>query len=171
VADQRELSLALGALLKKRVIVLVSAPDHHLGMFMACLSGKRILVADTRSGRAYPLSPALSVKPDLSEQTQAALDAVAAQCVAAGFRVTRIPTIIDKDGRTYLTYVNSLVEDDSSGATAFVPEYDGMEELNAAARKVWESLGYSVRKVNCTSVYRHFGSLHCLVNVMRRSSV
>jgi hypothetical protein len=45
----------------------------------------------------------------------------------------------------------------------------GIEPLNAAARKVWESLGYEIRPVDCTSAYRHFGCLHCLVNVLYRS--
>jgi hypothetical protein len=40
---------------------------------------------------------------------------------------------------------------------------------SAAARKVWESLGYEIRPVDCTTAYRHFGCLHCLVNVLHRS--
>ena len=40
--------------------------------------------------------------------------------------------------------------------------------LNAAGRAVWEGLGYEVRAVDCTTVFRHFGCLHCLVNVLSR---
>ena len=28
--------------------------------------------------------------------------------------------------------------------------------------------GYEIRSVDCTSAYRHFGCLHCLVNVLDR---
>jgi hypothetical protein len=30
-------------------------------------------------------------------------------------------------------------------------------------------LGFEVRPVDCTSAYAHFGTLHCLVNVLRRA--
>jgi hypothetical protein len=52
----------------------------------------------------------------------------------------------------------------------YLPLYRGVERLNDAARAVWERLGYEVRPVDCTSVYGHFGCLHCLVNVLTRSA-
>jgi hypothetical protein len=40
--------------------------------------------------------------------------------------------------------------------------------LNEEAARVWSELGYDVRRVRCDSCYRYFGTLHCLVNVLRR---
>ena len=74
-----------------------------------------------------------------------------------------------QDGRTYLTYVNVLIDQRSGRRLVYLPFYRGAERLNAAARAVWEGLGYEVVPVDCTSAYRHFGCLHCLVNVLQRT--
>ena len=44
-------------------------------------------------------------------------------------------------------------------------------ELNEAARAVWTKAGFEVRPIDCTSVFEHFGCLHCLVNVLRRDGL
>jgi hypothetical protein len=49
-----------------------------------------------------------------------------------------------------------------------MPVYRGCEAMNSAAEAVWAKLGYEVRPVDCTSTYRLFGNLHCLVNVLER---
>jgi len=107
--------------------------------------------------------------PDFTLQTQHLFDAVAVQCAAAGYRVVRIPVLPARDGRTYLTYVNVLMDQQGGRRLVYLPFYRGVEPLNAAARKVWESLGYEIRPIDCTSAYQHFGCLHCLVNVVRRT--
>ena len=99
-ATREEFLAILSRELKRRVILLGEAPDHHAGMFMASVGGKTMLVGD----------------PGLARE----------------FMSTELP-------------------------------------LNATARKVWESLGYEICPVDCTSAYRHFGCLHCLVNVLHRS--
>jgi hypothetical protein len=167
---------------KKRVILLDEAPDHHAGMFMASVGGQTMLVGDPRLGKA--LLPAqfqtdgpaggeefmnLSGGPDFTPATQHLFDAVAGQCAAAGYRVVRIPVVPAHDGRTYLTYVNVLLDHAGDRRIVYLPYYQGAEALNAAARAVWEKLGFEVRRVDCTATYRHFGCLHCLVNVLRRS--
>ena len=106
--------------------------------------------------------------PDFTAPTQHLFDAVAAQCAAAGYKVVRIPVVPARDGRTYLTYVNVLMDQQGGRRSVYLPFYRGVERLNAAARTVWESLGYEIRPVDCTTAYRHFGCLHCLVNVLRR---
>jgi hypothetical protein len=50
----------------------------------------------------------------------------------------------------------------------YLPQYRGVDAMNAAARNLWQSLGYEVRPVDCTATYRHFGCLHCLVNILKR---
>jgi agmatine/peptidylarginine deiminase len=79
-----------------------------------------------------------------------------------------MPVAPGSDGRTYLTYLNVIIDQQGPRRVVYMPTYRGAENLNAAARAVWEKLGYQVRPVDCTSVYRNFGSLHCLVNVMAK---
>ncbi|MCX6922877.1 MAG: hypothetical protein NT154_06655 [Verrucomicrobia bacterium] len=168
--------------LKRRVILLHEAPDHHAGMFMASVGGKTMLVGDPSQARKLISAEmtehnhtatnefmSLPGGPDFTPQTQHLFDAVAAQCAAAGYQVIRIPVVPARDGRTYLTYVNVLIDRQGGQRVVYLPFYRGVERLNAAARAVWESLGYEIRPVDCTTAYRHFGCLHCLVNVLRRS--
>ena len=168
--------------LKRRVILLDEAPDHHAGMFMASVGGKTMLIGDPSLAREFISADmardsqtatnefmGLPGGPDFTPQTQHLFDAVARQCEAAGYRVVRIPVAPARDGRTYLTYVNVLLDQQGSRRLVYLPFYRGVESLNAAARKVWQSLGYEIRPVDCTSAYRHFGCLHCLVNVLYRS--
>ena len=182
VTSREEFLAILSGELKRRVILLDEAPDHHAGMFMASVGGKTMLVGDpglarelvsaemARAGHS-PTNEFMSLPggPDFTPATQHRFDAVAAQCEAAGYRVIRIPVVPARDGRTYLTYVNVLMDQHGSRRVVYLPFYRGVEPLNAAARKVWQDLGYDIRPVDCTSAYRHFGCLHCLVNVLHRS--
>jgi hypothetical protein len=168
--------------LKRRVILLDEAPDHHAGMFMASVGGRTMLVGDPSLARelvsvemkqhhraATNEFMNLPGGPDFTAPTQHLFDGVAAQCAAAGYRIIRIPVVPAQDGRTYLTYVNVLMDQHSGRRLVYLPFYRGVERLNAAARAAWEDLGYEIRPVDCTTAYRHFGCLHCLVNVLTRS--
>ncbi|MEI6654691.1 MAG: hypothetical protein WCP45_07990 [Verrucomicrobiota bacterium] len=179
VGSRDELLQMLACGLKRRVILLDKSPDHHAGMFMVSVGQHRMLVGDPDLGRRYVKSAGgdsamadgfmgLPGGADFTRETQHLFDAVAAQCATAGYQVIRLPVIPACDGRTYLTYANVLIDQQAGERIVYLPYYRGAEPLNAAAREVWESLGYKVRPVDCTSVYRHFGCLHCLVNVLKR---
>ena len=181
VASREEFLAILAREFKRRVILLDEAPDHHAGMFMASVGGNTMLVGDPglarelmrvqleqHNGGATNEFMGLPGGPDFRPDTQRLFDAVARQCSAAGYRVVRIPVVPAGDGRTYLTYANVLMDQQGGARLVYLPFYRGVESLNAAARAVWESLGYEVRLVDCTSAYRHFGCLHCLVNVLKR---
>jgi hypothetical protein len=161
--------------LKCRVMLFDEAPDHHVAMFMASVGYKTVLVGDPGLGRNLLPSPApadfpeLPGGPDFTPQTQHLFDAVAKKCVEAGYRVVRVPTIPAADGRSYLTYVNCLIDRQGNRRIVYLPFYRGASSLNDAARKVWENLGFEIRPVDCITTYRQFGCLHCLVNVLKRS--
>ena len=172
-ADAAGLRAALADLTGRPVILLDPAPDHHAAMFMAAAGDGTILVGDPSLARPFLESPASvglwDVAPDWSPETQALFDTVAAQVAAAGRRVVRIPVVCAPDGRTYLTYVNVIIDQRGGGArTVYLPTYRGADALNAAACRIWQSLGYTVRPVDCTTCHRRFGGLHCLVNVIER---
>lgn len=166
---------------RRRVVLLDESPDHHAGMFMASVGDKTMLVGDPSLGKqflplALPADPfdagnnsvPATFEPDFSESTQRLFDSVAGQCSKLGYKVIRIPTVPGRDGRSYLTYVNAIIDQPGRRRIVYLPFYRGVERLNAAARAVWERLGYEVRPVDCTTTFRHFGCLHCLVNVLRR---
>lgn len=182
VGSRDELLRILSSQLKRRVVLLEESPDHHAGMFMVAAGGRRMLVGDPSRGREFVATAGagndsavadgfadLPGGADFTAETQHLFDAVAAQCADAGYQVTRLPVVPARDGRTYLTYANVLIDQRDGQRMVYLPFYRGVEPLNAAARAVWVSLGYEVRPVDCTSVYRHFGCLHCLVNVLKRS--
>ncbi len=172
-----ELLARLSACFRRRVILLEQSPDHHAGMFMASTGDHTMLVADPNLARnlvseravAEGGSAALPGGADFTPQTQGVFDAVANQCAALGYRVVRIPTVPARDGRTFLSYVNVLLDQQAGRRLVYLPFYRGFDQLNAAAREIWAGLGYEIRPVDCTDTYRHFGCLHCLVNVLIRS--
>jgi hypothetical protein len=100
---------------------------------------------------------------------QARFDAVASQVSAEGYRVIRIPTLVAPDQKTFLTYVNVIIEQRRNEKIVYLPTYQGATPLNQAAAQVWRDLGFTVHPVDCTSSYPFFGNLHCLVNVLRRA--
>jgi hypothetical protein len=182
VRSRSEFLAALNGALQRPVILLDEAPDHHAGMFLASVGNATMLVGDPQLGRKWVPEEALAGRrggtnsfmnlpggPDFTPATQHHFDAVAAQCAAAGYKVVRIPIVPGCDGRTYLTYQNVLLETSDHSRIVYLPFYRGAEALNAAARQVWADLGFEIRPVDCTSVYPHFGCLHCLVNVLKRS--
>ena len=170
VTNRQEFLDLLARELKRHVILLDEAPDHHAGMFMVSPGNKVMLVADPSLGqKLLPTEADLPGGPDFTPETQHLFDAVAARCTVEGYKVVRIPVVPARDGRSYLTYVNVLMDDQKRRRLVYLPWYQGCEPLNAAARKVWENIGYEIRPVDCTATYRHFGCLHCLVNVLSRS--
>jgi len=79
-----------------------------------------------------------------------------------------MPIVPGRDGRTYLTYLNVIVDQRGDKRTVYMSTYRGFDALNAEASRIWQEAGCEVRPVDCTSSYRRFGSLRCLVNVLRR---
>jgi hypothetical protein len=170
VESESQLIEQLERQLGRRVVVLPDAPDHHAGMFMMAAGNGTVLVGDP--SLALPLVgadlPALPGEADFTAKTQRRFDSVAERATEAGYRVVRIPTIPAADGRSFLTYVNVLIDQRDDRRIVYMPVYRGAEALNAAAAEVWRSVGFQVQPIDCTSTYLHFGNLHCLVNVLQR---
>jgi len=172
VEDREHLAHALELTLGKRVVLLDEAPEHHAGMFMMPIRGRRMLVGDPSLAAALVDDPEALVPlgggPDFSAATQARFDAVADAVRDAGYTVTRIPIVPGRDGRTWWTWLNGLVETRDGGGHVYMPTFGAPPALREAAEAVWRDAGYTVHPVDATSAYTHFGSLRCLVNVLRR---
>jgi N-dimethylarginine dimethylaminohydrolase len=160
-----ELHRRLSRMLARKVVLLGGAPDHHAGMYLMTAGRRRALVGDPSLARGI-VGDRAPLDPDWSAATQAAFDAVAETVAGAGYRVVRVPVVPGRDGRTWLTGLNVILD----GRTVYLPVFRGAERFNRATADVWRHLGFDVRPVDCTATYRHFGSLRCLVNVLRRST-
>lgn len=173
VKDRDELTDRLHELLGQPPVLLDDGPDHHVGMYMMSIGQGVALVGDPAMGlellgRAAP--PAgLSGGVDTSGATQARFDAVARRLEGLGYRVRRVPTLAGAGSKAYVTYVNVMMDVDAAGQPiVYMPIYRGLEELNEPARNAWAAEGFDVRPIDCTDVHEHGGTLHCLVNVVKR---
>ncbi len=168
------LTLELG----RDITLLEESPRHHAGMFMMPVGERTVLVGDPSAtlrllgpSAADDLQPLFKqTSPDLGSEKQSQFDAVARQCREAGYTVVRMPVVPGMDERTWLTWLNVILDDRPEGKTVYMPVFDGVEVLNAEAERIWTELGWKVQRVDCTATWPNFGSLRCLVNVMRRSN-
>ncbi|MEI7768199.1 MAG: agmatine deiminase family protein, partial [Phycisphaerae bacterium] len=176
VATRADLLRALALELKREPVLLDAAPDHHLGMYMMSAGAQTIAVADPSLGQTVfnpegTAAAGLAGGADFTAATQQHFDAVADIVRAKGFRVVRIPVVPARDdNKVYLTYVNVMLDMRAGQPIVYMPSYAGQERMNAAAQKVWETLGYTVRQIDCTGAFVRGGTLHCLVNVLERES-
>lgn len=176
VAARAELVEGLSAMLRRRVVVLEGAPDHHVAMYMMVAGEKTVVVGDPSMAlRLLGESDGTAVAsylpggPDFSAASAGRFEAVAERCRAAGYRVVRIPVVPGCDGRTFITYTNVILDRCEGRSVVYMPVFGCAEAVNRAAAETWAGLGYEVRRVECDACARHFGALHCLVNIVRRS--
>jgi hypothetical protein len=181
VISREKLLQAIARDLGLTPVLLDDGPLHHSGMFMMAAgpdpqdpSRRVMLVADPSLGKplyapSTETDAAFSGGPDFSPATQQRYDAVAKICQDQGYRVVRIPVIPAAAGKMYITYVNVIIDRTPQGQPlVYMSTYAGQDQLNTAAAAVWTSLGYQVRPIDCTTVWKLGGTLHCLVNVFRR---
>lgn len=155
----------------RRVVLLHDVPEHHAGMYMMLAGDDVALVGDPSLARRFvdgESAPLCPCGDDFSTATQRLFDAAALQCAAAGYRVVRVPTVPGTDSRTFVTFVNVILDDRDGRRTVWMPSYENAQALTGEAERIWQGLGYDVRRVDCTRVYLHFGALRCLVSVLRR---
>jgi hypothetical protein len=172
VGTREELEGVLASRFRRRVVLLHDVPDHHAGMYVMLAGGGVAVVGDPslalRTLGGVPREPLCPCGDDFSPATQRLFDSCAEQCAAAGFRVVRIPTVAGRDSRTFVTFVNALLDERDGLRTVYMPSYANAPALTDAAERVWRGLGFAVRRVDCTRVYPEFGTIHCLANVLRR---
>ncbi len=154
-------------------------PRHHLSMYMTSLTRNQILVGDPLAGRAlvgegylpgeHGLETGRPLVPDFSSETQARFDRAHRELVAAGFEVTRIPTVVFED-KTYFAYTNGVFETRGQRRIAYVPSY-AVPPLDAAAFDVYRRLGWEVVPIRVRNLYTYHGTIGCVVNVLERGSV
>jgi hypothetical protein len=141
-------------------------PEHHIMMYAVPLDDHRALVGDVRAGLALA-GDAVAHDPDVDTQA-ARFDRAAAELVAAGIAVERIPVVVLPGAGSYVTYTNAVFDRDAAGPVVYLPTYE-LPALDARAMAIYQGLGYRVAPIDVSTVYTMNGSLGCLVNVMERS--
>jgi hypothetical protein len=182
VGNVDELRKLLGDMLARPIEVLGAAdgdvPRHHMSMYMAALDNGVALVGDPRAaqevvGKSYvpgELDPDTGepLRADFSDAMVARFERAAADLTAAGWRVVRIPEVPFLD-KTYMAYTNGVYETRAGARIAWMPTFD-LPELDARARALYESLGWTVRPVRVRRLYPLHGTIGCLVNVLARDA-
>jgi hypothetical protein len=163
-------------------------PRYHMAMYVMPLGHKRALVGDPQLGRALtgprwqpgdrsPDDDSLLLADD-STVTQARFDRAAKDLQAQGWAVTRAP-VVAFDDRTYLSYTNVVAEIGAQGPRVYLPHYASATDaadsvlgrLDAAGRAPWQRAGFAVVPIHVAGVWRHHGTIGCLVNVLWRGSL
>ena len=83
--------------------------------------------------------------------------------------MVRVPALVLAGGGSFVTYTNALFDRQGGHRIVYLPTY-ALPALDQAARRFYEALGFEVRPVDVSSIYRLNGSLGCLVNVLARST-
>lgn len=167
--SKADLATYLRRTFRREVVWLSPAPPHHIGMFLAPLDDKTVAVGDPGLGRRLWNSdaPGLAGKPDFTEAAVRPFHAVMGQLRQAGFRVVPVPCLYFEP-QVYLTYTNGVFETRGGRHIAYMPVY-GVNALDSAARQAYEAAGCEVRPVPVSDVFRHRGTIGCLVNVLERN--
>ena len=180
IPNTDELRRRLSAWLDRPVLVLGEAaddvPDHHLAMTWTPLDGSVVLVGDPRLAQAIvgsgfdpgARSPETGrpLVADFSTETLSRFERVAEDLRRAKYTVVRIPNI-PLDPKTYITYTNAIFETRGNQRIVYLPQY-GILPLDAAAARIYESLGWTVLPIRVHRVYPYHGTIGCLVNVVGR---
>jgi len=147
-------------------------PPHHVGMFVTPLGGRTVLVGDPQAGlKLLPRGTKLPLPVERRPGFLRRFDFVAAELRRAGFQVLRVPLVPLSDGVTYVTYNNAVLERRTDGRLhAYVPQF-GIPILDAAGRAAYTRQGVVVHPIDVRRIYRHNGTVRCLVNVLQRSPV
>jgi hypothetical protein len=171
-----ELLERIGRCFGKQVIPLgtdpAGVPDHHIGMYLTPLGDNRVAAADPDLGLQLLGRDGLShcgVDVETDPKRYIPFSNVIEQLRDEGIEVVRIPMLLTKTPRVYVTYNNAICERVNGTKRIYMPVY-GIPELDGAATARFEEQGWEVHPVRVESVYRCTGSLRCLVGVIKRSS-
>jgi len=143
-------------------------PDHHIGMYLTPLGSNVVAAADPDLGLQI-LGRVSETIADVETDPKryVPFSNVIEHLQDRGFTVVRVPMVLTKTPRVYMTYNNAVCERVGGSRRIYMPAY-GIPELDLAATAVFESRGWEVHPIRVEKVFRCTGSLRCLVGVLRR---
>ncbi|MFQ5501679.1 MAG: agmatine deiminase family protein [Phycisphaerae bacterium] len=183
--------LELDAIFKGSVVLVADEsgmpPIAHVDLFITWIAGDHLLVASPALGREVmdgadaasgeALRQRLFITPDMPDpkgpdfrpDRAARFDQVAARLKKRGFRVTRIPYADSRNGDFVVTYNNVIQEQRDGRHIVYMPIYQ-IPAMDAAATRVYESLGMIVMPIDVSPICHLLGAVRCLANVVERAS-
>ena len=160
-------------------------PQHHIGMYLTPLGGNRILVGDPELAvELIGAESAHELNADLSEETMHRFQSPKKQLQELGYEVVSLPLLPMPSGVDFITYNNVVMETRNDVPQVYMPIYSedngdnaeasgqgnaALNTLDLEAAKIWKTQGFIVKPIRVSKVYRHHGSVRCLVNVVSRS--
>lgn len=165
----------IGTTLGRKVVRLGmdagEVPDHHIGMYVTPLGRNAVAVGDPFLGKELCAGlpdggKGMEIEED--ETKYAPFVKAREELERAGVRVVRLPLVLTRLPRVFVTYNNCLLETRPGEHRVYMPVY-GVPVLDDAAKRVYEAEGWEVLPIRVGKVYRFTGSLRCLVGVIRRS--
>ena len=153
------------------------SPPHHLGMFLTVI-GNTAAIGDVRLAEnviaAHPeIRSAVQVAggiatPAFRVDLSARLDRVARRMQSLGYSVVRVPLLPSATPRAWMSYNNGIVETRDGQAIFYLPTFGAKALDEAAAASFRRQMHCTVVPIDCAKIWRLGGSLHCLVNVVKR---
>jgi len=176
-ADGRaELLDRIGLCFGKQVVAVgtdpADVPDHHVGMYLTPLGSNTVAAADPDLGLQMLSRDAAAragIEVETNPKRYVRFSNVIEQLQDKGLKVVRVPMVLTKTARVYVTYNNAICERVNGTKRIYMPVY-GIPELDHAATAVFEEQGWEVYPVRVRDVYRCTGSLRCLVGIIKRSA-
>jgi N-dimethylarginine dimethylaminohydrolase len=153
-------------------------PWCHIDMYLTPISNDTVLVANPRMA-ALILSrygeddqdAGLGGGPELgscpADSLQQSFDDVAALVQRRGYRVLRVPALVEAPDERMVTYNNVIMDHRGQRRVVYMPVYD-IPDLDRVAAAIYEGLGFEVRTVDVSQIYSNGGAIRCLVNVTER---
>lgn len=155
-------------------------PWIHTDMYLTPVDSRTILVSNPAEGcRLLEGQHTISV-PHRDRQVQVEFDLVneeserqirfdqvAEQLTQLGYKVIRVPSLINVNKDWMVTYNNVLMDYQDGRRVVFMPIYH-IPELDNAAAQIYRSLGFEVRAVDVSTIFQLGGAIRCLANVTRR---
>jgi hypothetical protein len=144
-------------------------PQHHIMMYMTPLGGRRVLVGDVGWGLRLldADTGGRTLAADRSPEMAARFERAATELASRGFEVVRAPVVPLEGGGAYVTYTNVVLADEGGRKVVYLPRY-GIAALDTAGARTYRDLGYDVRPLDVSRIYRLGGSVGCLVNILAR---
>jgi hypothetical protein len=176
-AGREDLLAAIGITFGKKVVCIGThpqeIPDHHIGMVLTPLGNGRLAVADPDLGlqlcQELNITDIAGVAVETNSARYQPFRNIIQQLQDQHIEFVRVPMILTVLPRVYATYNNAIVEERNGVRRIFMPTY-GVPELDQHAASLFERQGLQVIPVRVSNLFKHTGSLRCLVGIIQRNS-
>jgi N-dimethylarginine dimethylaminohydrolase len=180
---QHELTNELERLAGREYVLVSDEDGHvpwcHIDMYLTPVTDDTVLVASPRMAAmirsrfgddddesADGLGPGFCVGDSLQQR----FDDVADLMRDRGYRVLRLPALVESPGEAMVTYNNVIMDHRGKQRIVYMPVYD-VPELDRTAAAIYRGLGFEVRAVDVSELYLRGGAVRCLVNVTERRDI